>query len=100
MKYEIITTEHFDKWLSKLKDKKAFNAIAVRLLRAESGNLGDVKSVGSGISEMRIFVGKGYRIYFTIRDGKLIILLHGGHKDSQKADIKFAHTINQQLNYE
>lgn len=46
MKYKIITTEHFDKWLSKLKDKKAFNAIAVRLLRAESGNLGDVKSVG------------------------------------------------------
>ena len=47
---------------------------------------------------MRIVVDKGYRIYFTIRDGKLIILLHGGHKDSQKADIKLAHTINEQLN--
>ncbi|MCP3429580.1 type II toxin-antitoxin system RelE/ParE family toxin [Opacimonas viscosa] len=97
MKYEIITTEHFDKWLSKLKDKKAVNAISIRLLRAECGNLGDIKSVGSGISEMIIFVGKGYRVYFTIRDGKLIILLHGGHKDSQKADIKLAHAINQQL---
>ena len=59
MKYEIITTEHFDKWLSKLIDKKTVNAISIRLLCAECGNLGDIKSVGSGISEMRIFVGKG-----------------------------------------
>lgn len=97
MKYEIITTEHFDRWLSKLKDKQAVFAINKRLLRVEAGNLGDIKAVGAGVSELRIFVGKGYRIYFSIRNGKLLLLLSGGNKDTQANDIKHAKSINEQV---
>ena len=75
MNYEIVTTETFRRWLSKVKDRQARKAIAMRLTRAEAGNLGDVKSVGGAVSEMRFFVGKGYRIYFTLREGRLVILL-------------------------
>lgn len=84
MTYEIIATEEFIKWQSKLKDRQAAKAIATRLVRAEVGLLGDVEPVGGGISEMRIFVGKGYRVYFTIKDGKVIILLCGGNKSNKK----------------
>jgi len=58
MKYDVITTNIFSKWANKLKDRQA---IALRIARARAGNLGDVSSVGDNISEMRIFVGKGYR---------------------------------------
>ena len=95
MSYEIVTTELFDQWLAKLKDKPAVSAI--RLLRAEVGHLGDVKSAGDGVNEMRIFVSKGYRIYFNFREGKLILLLNGGHKGTQAADIKLAKAINKQV---
>ena len=90
MSYEIVTTETFRRWLSKVKDRQARKAIAMRLTRAEAGNLGDIKPVGGSVSEMRVFVGKGYRIYFTIRDGKLVILLCGGDKSSQARDIQQA----------
>ncbi len=67
MKYTIVTTQIFDKWLSKQKDRQAVKAIAMRIARAEEGNFGDVEPVGGSVSEMRIFVGKGYRVYFTIQ---------------------------------
>ena len=60
--YDIRTTADFDKWLRKLKDRQAVKAIVLRLTRAEAGNLGDIKSVGGQVSEMRIFVGAGYRL--------------------------------------
>lgn len=72
-------------------------AIALRLTRAEVGHLGDVKSVGDGVSEMRIFVGKGYRLYFTIRNGHLILLLNGGNKSSQRQDIERAKRLLSEL---
>lgn len=72
-------------------------AIAMRLDRAVNGNLGDVKSVGDNVSEMRIFVGKGYRLYFTVRGGEMIILLCGGDKASQQRDIKKAKKLLNQL---
>ena len=93
MNYEIVTTETFRRWLSKVKDRQARKAIAMRLTRAEAGNLGDVKSVGGAVSEMRIFVGKGYRIYFTLRAGRLVILLCGGDKSTQAKDIQKAKEI-------
>ena len=93
MSYEIVSTETLNRWLSRVKDRQARKAIAMRLARAEAGNLGDIKSVGGAVSEMRIFVGKGYRIYFTIRDGKLVILLCGGDKSSQARDIQQAKDI-------
>jgi len=80
MQYEIVSTETFDKWLRKLRDRRAFLAIANRITRAAAGNLGDVRAVGGGVSEMRIFIGKGYRLYFCIRDQKILLLLCGGDK--------------------
>lgn len=97
MNYKIYTTINFDKWAANLKDKQAALAIAKRLDRAANGNLGDIKSVGEGVSEMRIFVGQGYRIYFTIRNGEMIILLCGGNKTTQQQDIKEAQDLVKNL---
>jgi len=97
MIYEIETTSAFDKWLKKLRDRKAVLAVAARLDRAKLGNFGDVKSVGSEVNEMRIFVGPGYRLYYVIRDGRIILLLCGGNKSTQERDIKKAKTMVKQL---
>ena len=97
MSYEILTTDTFDKWRKKLRDQNALQAIASRLLRVRSGNLGDIESVGGDVSEMRIFVGKGYRLYFTIKDKQILILLCGGNKSTQRKDIIKAHEIAQEL---
>ncbi|MEI6746177.1 MAG: type II toxin-antitoxin system RelE/ParE family toxin [Methylococcaceae bacterium] len=90
MSYAIEQTTSFSQWHKTLRDLRAKIAIARRIERAENGNLGDVKSVGDGISEMRIDVGAGYRIYFTLRGNELVILLAGGDKSTQQADIKRA----------
>ena len=90
MNYEIHTTEVFDKWTAKLKDRQAAMAIALRLARVASGNFGDTKIIGDGVSELRIFVGPGYRIYYTIRNNEIVILLCGGDKSTQQNDIKQA----------
>lgn len=84
MRYEITSTVVFNKWLTGLKDRQAVKAIALRLARAEAGNLGDIEPVGGRVSEMRIFVGKGFRIYIAIRSDTLVILLCGGTKNSKK----------------
>jgi putative addiction module killer protein len=83
----------FDKWLSNLKDKSALRAILIRIMRAENGNFDDSKSVGAPIQEMRIFVSKVYRIYFTVCNNKIILLLNGGHKVSQQQYIANAHEL-------
>jgi putative addiction module killer protein len=75
MNYIIQQTESFVKWHESLRDLRARTAIARRIDRAEYGNLGDEKAVGSNVSEMRIDVGAGYRVYFTIRHGIVLILL-------------------------
>lgn len=90
MEYEIHTTTVFDKWLKKLKDRTAVLAILQRIDRVKLGLFGDIKSVGNGVSEMRIFVGQGYRVYFTVCDSKIVLLLCGGDKSSQQRDIKKA----------
>lgn len=100
MIYEIKTTHIFDKWAAKLTDKIAARAIATRLLRVRAGHIGDVKAVGDGVIEMRIFVGKGYRLYFTLRKNQLIILLCGGDKSTQQHDIQQAKEIAKNLCYE
>lgn len=86
-------TQNFQDWLDALKDKSAQVRIAARLRLAEAGNLGDWKSVGGELSEMRVAVGPGYRLYFTRRGNVLIIMLAGGDKSSQRRDITRAQRI-------
>ena len=87
---EIRKTELFAKWIDNLRDVQAKARVLVRIERLASGNAGDDKPVGEGISEMRIDYGPGYRVYFIKRGNELIILLAGGDKGSQTADIKVA----------
>ena len=87
---EIRKTELFAKWIDNLRDVQAKARVLVRIERLASGNAGDVKPVGMGISEMRIDYGPGYRVYFIKRGNELIVLLAGGDKSSQTADIKVA----------
>lgn len=77
-------------WHTSIRDVRAKVAIARRIDRASAGNLGDIKPVGDGVSEMRVDVGAGYRVYFTMRRGVVIVLLAGGDKSSQSADIRRA----------
>ena len=90
---KIVTSLDFETWLRKLRDERARARIQARILRLSLGNAGDVKPVGSGISEMRIDYGPGYRVYFLKRGGALIILLCGGDKSTQSADIEEAKSI-------
>jgi len=87
---EFKQTENFRKWRTRLKDERARALIASRLDRLAFGNVGDVKPVGQGISELRIDYGPGYRVYFLRRGGEIIILLCGGDKSTQASDIKTA----------
>ena len=87
---EIRKTDLFAKWIDNLRDVQTKARVLVRIERLASGNAGDVKPVGEGISEMRIDYGPGYRVYFIKRGNELIILLAGGDKSSQAADIKVA----------
>jgi putative addiction module killer protein len=95
--YQIEKSSEFAAWFDGLKDTNAQARILVRLRRFSLGNLGDVKSVGSGISEARIDSGPGYRIYFVMRGGKLIVLLCGRTKNGQQRDIERAHQLAEAL---
>jgi putative addiction module killer protein len=80
----------FERWMKKLKDHQAAAIIKVRLRRVQLGNLGDTKSVGEGVHELRINFGPGYRIYYGRIDRKIILLLSGGNKSLQEQDILIA----------
>lgn len=77
-------------WLRGLRDTRARAQIAVRLRRVSAGNFGDCKSVGEGVSELRIDIGSGYRVYYGKHGQTLVILLCGGDKGSQQTDIAHA----------
>lgn len=83
-------TDEFTDWLDGLRDVQARARIESRVDRLGLGNPGDVRSVGSGVSEMRIDYGPGYRVYFFRKEKELIILLAGGDKRTQTTDIKRA----------
>lgn len=103
MKYKILTTHYFDRWLAKLKDRQAVRAIALRIARAEEGNFGDSEPVGAGVSEMRVFIGKGYRVYYAICGKRIVLLLNGGiksNKKQQQQDIAQAKQLLQEIRRE
>ena len=94
---EIRKTDIFVKWLGSLKDRRAKARVLARVDRLEMGYFGDVRPVGEGVSELRIFYGPGYRVYFIQRQSVLVILLLGGDKQTQQMDIAKAKKIAKQL---
>lgn len=92
--YSIEKTDEFDKWLRKLKDKRAKAKILFRIQRIEEhGNFGDCQPVGQGISELRIHYAKGYRVYLKDINGRIVLLLSGGDKSTQQKDINKAQQL-------
>lgn len=92
---ELLQTDEFTKWLKRLKDMGARARINVRLKRVSlTGNLGDAKSVGDGVYELRVDYGPGYRVYYSWRGQEILLLLMGGDKSSQQKDIGKAKKIN------
>jgi len=94
---EVQQTAEFTTWLDKLRDIRARARIVARIERVTFGLMGDVKSVGGSVSELRIDYGAGYRVYFTWRGDELVILLCGGDKSSQARDIAKAKEMAAEL---
>ena len=95
--YRLVQTDTFVGWFNGLRDTVGRARILKRLRRMADGNLGDVKAVGDGVHELRMFFGPGYRVYFMYRGDVLILLLSGGDKDSQERDIAAAKDLARQI---
>ena len=95
--FDVEQTEEFADWLSGLSDNRAQARISMRIARLQSGLMGDVKSVGEGIRELRIDYGPGYRVYFVQRGKVLVLLLCGGNKSTQDKDIAHAKVLAREL---
>ncbi len=95
--FEVRQTEQFISWFQELRDRRAKARIQARIDRVELGNFGDTKSVGAGVYELRIPYGPGYRVYYVRQGAIVVILLAGGDKSTQNADIKKAKLLAQQL---
>jgi putative addiction module killer protein len=94
---EVRQTDVFTDWFAGLRDREARARITVRVRRLSLGNPGDVKPVGSGVSEMRIDYGPGYRVYFVGRGDTVVVLLCGGDKRHQDRDIARALELAQEV---
>jgi putative addiction module killer protein len=94
----LLRSSDFDGWLSHLADQKAKARILARLSSATFGNFGDCEPVGEGVSEMRIHVGAGYRVYYARTGSTVYVLLAGGAKASQTKDIAKAKKLARELN--
>lgn len=97
MAWEVRQTPVFAEWLSDLKDVMSRAIIVRRIARVASGNMGDVRTLGEGVSELRIDHGPGFRVYFVRRGEALIVLLCGGDKDTQARDILRAKALAQEV---
>jgi putative addiction module killer protein len=91
--FEVRQTDVFAQWLGELADTRAASRITQRIIRLQSGLLGDVKPVGEGVSELRVDYGPGYRLYFVQRGKILVVLLCGGDKRTQTRDIRKAKAL-------
>ncbi len=94
---EVRQTEQFSKWLDGLRDRQARQKLTARIDRLVFGNLGDIKPVGGGLSEIRVHYGPGYRVYLKQHGEAWIVLLCGGTKGSQKTDIAKAKDLANKL---
>ena len=95
--HSIQITEVFEDWFTSFKDRMVKGRIQARIDRAEDGNFGDSQPVGGGVSEMRLNFGAGWRVYYTVRGGEVVVLLAGGSKSNQQADIAAALDLAKQL---
>lgn len=94
---EVRQTDVFAKWLARLRDREAKARILVRIRRLTLGNPGDIRPVGQGVSELRVDHGPGCRIYVAMQNERLVILLCGGDKSRQQADIRTAWKLAKEL---
>jgi putative addiction module killer protein len=90
---DVVQTTIYARWFASLRDQRARDRVLVRIRRLSLGNFGDARSVGGGVSELRIDYGPGYRIYFTRRGATLVLLLTAGDKSRQWADIARAREL-------
>lgn len=99
MSYELNFTPTCEAWLEerRQKDRSTQTRILARIFRMSEGNFGDAKPVGEGVSELRIDFGPGYRVYYTIKGKEVVVVLCGGDKKSQVADIKEAKGLAREL---
>jgi putative addiction module killer protein len=88
--FTVELTETFQAWFLSLRDVVGRTAVARRIDRLVLGNFGDTKSIGGGLSELRVDVGPGYRVYFTVRGRQIVVVLAGGDKSTQQRDIMVA----------
>ena len=88
--FEVRKTEVYARWLDSLRDARARARVLVRVERLAAGNLGDVRPVGEGVSELRIDYGPGYRVYFKKQGRMIVVLLAGGDKRTQSQDVQTA----------
>jgi len=95
--YSIKALPEFTAWLDDLTDEPVRGVIAARIKRLALGLMGDVEPVGEDVSELRIHLGAGWRVYFSQRGNEVIVLLAGGSKRTQKADIKRAKALASRL---
>jgi putative addiction module killer protein len=93
----ILKTSKFTKWIQELKDLKGKARIQARIDKLEFGHFGDCESIGSGVFELRIHFGPGYRVYLMKKGQELVILLAGGDKGSQAKDLKQAINLSNEL---
>ncbi len=97
VRYELRSTKQYDKWLTKLKDASVKFRVLARLAMVENGHFGDCKQISPDLFELRFFFGSGLRIYYTIQNNKVVILLAGGNKSTQKKDITKAKELLERL---
>jgi putative addiction module killer protein len=95
--YRVEKTAEFEDWLDGLRDRMARKRILMRVARVETGLLGDWKTVGDGVSELRIDYGPGYRVYYTMRKYVIVILLCGSDKHDQDRAIKLAKSLAEKI---
>ena len=91
--FELNSTPTFDRWLAGLKDRTIRNQLLARLARVENGQFGDAKPLTPELFELRCFFGGGLRVYYTIRHARIVLLLAGGDKGSQRRDIEKAKAL-------